>query len=125
MRNGRILGVYDRCAVQIHLLAICCVVALCGIADGQSRPSGTNVDDQREPNGAMKQPLVRSVREEMRQSMRDRLRTVRLGYEQRMQGLASLSSVSLEQFDAAWKISVDIDHQPAARCWRACCRKWD
>ncbi len=58
-------------------------------------------------------------------SMRDRLRTVRLGYEQRMQGLASLSSVSLEQFDAAWKISLDIDHHPARTCWKACCRKWD
>lgn len=113
MRNGRMLSVYDRYTVQIHWLAIFCAMAVCSVTRGQSRLPGTDVDGQREPNGAMEQPLVRSFREEMRQSMRDRARTVRLGYEQRMQGLASLSSVSLEQFDAAWKISLDIDHQPA------------
>jgi hypothetical protein len=95
------------------------LLTLGGLASLGCRAIGVGgaTEDSVEPEPEATQHATRQLEEAIEKgfedSMRESARKTRLNHERKMQRLAAVESVSGEQFDAAWKIDLDCDRQPA------------
>ena len=105
-----------RALIRLHF---CWLIGICGTAwtgcrsngDGRQGASETTAECELTEEDACE--LAEAFEEGFQQSMLEAERKERLHYQQSQQRLAGIESVSLPQFNAAWKIDLDVDRQPA------------
>ncbi len=76
-------------------------------------PAEDTVEPEAEATQDASRQLVEAIEKGFEDAMRESERKTRLDRDRKMQRLAAVENVSWEQFDAAWKIDLDCDRQPA------------